>query len=249
MIRGNERKKLFFDDEDRARFINILYDKSKDNRYIIYAYCLMDNHVHLLINEGSESISTIMKRINVSYAYYFNRKYGRIGHLFQDRFKSEAVEDDAYLLAAIRYIHNNPVKASIVNDAINYRWSSYHLYIKGNQNLGTIDTDYILEIFSKDKAKAIRQFIEFTSKSNDDRFIEYIEEDYTGKSIFNEKDAKVFILSYLNESKITLEDLKDKSNIKLRNKLILYLKNNSTLSIRQIADNLALNRNIIQRTK
>jgi putative transposase len=71
----------------------------------------MDNHVHILINEGSDEIGRIMKRINISYAYYFNKKYDRIGHLFQDRFKSEGIESDVYLLSAVRYIHNNPVKA------------------------------------------------------------------------------------------------------------------------------------------
>lgn len=89
----------------------------------------MDNHVHLLMSEGTEEISKIMKRINVSYAYYFNQKYGRIGHLFQDRFKSEGIEDDTYLLAATRYIHNNPVRANIVKHAGEYKWSSYGIYI------------------------------------------------------------------------------------------------------------------------
>lgn len=77
MIRGNERKSIFIDEEDKFRFIQTLCEKNKNKQYFIYAYCLMDNHVHLLINEGNDEISRIMKRINVSYAYYFNKKYGR----------------------------------------------------------------------------------------------------------------------------------------------------------------------------
>jgi REP element-mobilizing transposase RayT len=85
----------------------------------------MDNHVHLLINEGDDEIGKIMKRINISYSYYFNKKYGRIGHLFQDRFKSEGIDSDAYLLSVVRYIHNNPVKAGLVKNIEEYKWSSY----------------------------------------------------------------------------------------------------------------------------
>jgi putative transposase len=94
MIRGNERKAIFLDDEDRAYFVSMLAMKNLERRFAVYAYCLMDNHVHLIINEGEEGISRIMKRLQVSYVHYFNQKYGRSGHLFQDRFKSEAIEDD-----------------------------------------------------------------------------------------------------------------------------------------------------------
>jgi putative transposase len=88
----------------------------------------MDNHVHLLTNQGEDSISRIMKRIGTSYAHYFNKKYNRIGHLFQDRFKSETVENDSYLLAVTRYIHNNPVKVGIVDCAFQFQWSSYLIH-------------------------------------------------------------------------------------------------------------------------
>jgi putative transposase len=94
MIRGNERKAIFLDDDDQAYFVSMLAMKNLERQFAVYAYCLMDNHVHLIINEGAESISGIMKRLQVSYVHYFNQKYGRSGHLFQERFKSEAVEDD-----------------------------------------------------------------------------------------------------------------------------------------------------------
>ena len=88
MVRGNERKKIFIDDEDRERFISTIREKNKERKFLVYAFCLMDNHIHLLINEGQDQITKIMQRIGVSYAYYFNKKYKRTGHLFQDRFKS-----------------------------------------------------------------------------------------------------------------------------------------------------------------
>ena len=103
----------------------------------------MDNHIHLLLKESSEGLATMMKRINVSFAYYFNQKHQRIGHLFQDRFKSEPIENERYLLAVIRYIHNNPVKAGIVKKPEQYKWSSYNSYLS-LQEPGTKLVDTVL---------------------------------------------------------------------------------------------------------
>jgi REP element-mobilizing transposase RayT len=89
----------------------------------------MDNHVHLIIDQGEIISLKSCRVLNVRYAYYFNRQYNRIGHLFQDRFKSEIIEDEKYLLAAIRYVHNNPVKAGMAAHRQNYIWSSYNAYV------------------------------------------------------------------------------------------------------------------------
>ena len=104
MARGNRRKNIFHDDEDKNRFINILVQKKKDDRFTLLAFCIMDNHYHLLIREEKESLSSIMKMINSTYAVYYNNKYEGIGHVFQDRFRSEAIHNDAYLLNVTRYI-------------------------------------------------------------------------------------------------------------------------------------------------
>jgi REP element-mobilizing transposase RayT len=114
MLRGNERKNLFPEEEDYRKFLQILATKKRDDSFLLYAYCLMGNHLHLLIREKKENISQTMKRINIAYAYYFNKKYKRVGHVFQDRFKSESVEEESYLLSVIRYIHNNPLNAKMV---------------------------------------------------------------------------------------------------------------------------------------
>ncbi|WP_198543854.1 transposase [Petroclostridium xylanilyticum] len=99
----------------------------------------MNNHIHLLLKEGKEAISQAMKRIGASYVYWYNMKYERYGHLFQDRYKSEKVEDDKYLLTVLRYIHQNPIKAGIVEEAIKYKWSSYIEYISQKGILTDID--------------------------------------------------------------------------------------------------------------
>ncbi|MHB8918486.1 MAG: REP-associated tyrosine transposase, partial [Desulfocucumaceae bacterium] len=177
MLRGNERRKIFLCDEDRKRFIDILREKGREKEFSVLAYCLMDNHVHLLISEGKDQINRVMKRIGVSYVYYFNKKYKRTGHLFQDRFKSEPIKDDRHLLAAVRYIQNNPVKANMVEEPAQYQWSSYREYL-GNKNSerGLTDRDFILKMLSENEEHAIKQFIKFSKEQAKDEFIDIKEE-------------------------------------------------------------------------
>ena len=108
----------------------------------VYLYCLMGNHVHLLLREGREGLSTLMKRIGVRFASYYNWKYQRTGHLFQDRFRSEPVDDDAYFLAVYRYIALNPVKAGLCGEAGKYRWCGYRGY--GDNSGGSGDSSLVL---------------------------------------------------------------------------------------------------------
>lgn len=138
MLRGVNRQEIFFDDEDRLKFIHILTQQlsPKDDlgfplpaRCVIYAYCLMPNHVHLLIRESSEIISETMKRIAQTYAHYFNWRHQRIGHLFQERFRSEPVNDMEYFITLIRYIHQNPIAGGLTKTVADYIWSSWHEYI------------------------------------------------------------------------------------------------------------------------
>lgn len=131
VIRGIDKRNIFLDDADRRFFLNCLMTMKIKCDFHLYAYCLMDNHVHLIIKE-SERISVTIKRISISYAYMHNQKYGRTGHLFENRFKSHCIEDNAYLLNAIRYVHQNPVRAGIVTLIANYKWSSYRAYIEKN---------------------------------------------------------------------------------------------------------------------
>ncbi len=170
MFRGNSGRDIFLDDEDRKRFLYILTNKKKDNEFILYAYCLMSNHLHLILKENKDNISHIMKRINTTYAIYFNKKYQQSGHLFQDRFKSEVIKDEPYLLAVIRYIHNNPLKARLVKLPEDYKWSSYSEYINNRSRL--IAKEDILKLFSKNLPKALSLFIEFPQKEDNYDFLE-----------------------------------------------------------------------------
>ncbi len=158
ILRGINRQIIFEEDEDSIRFLETLREYREKGSYKIYAYCLMENHIHLLLKEEKEELGIAMRRIGASYVYWYNWKYNRFGHLFQDRYKSEVVEDDKYFLTVLRYIHQNPVKAGIVNDVEHYKWSSYFSYISRNV---MVDIDFALDMFSNDRIGAIESFREF----------------------------------------------------------------------------------------
>ena len=234
MMRGNEKRKIFLDDEDRRRFILTVFEKASEEKADIYAYCLMDNHVHLLLHEEGTDIAKLMKRINVSYVYYFNKKYKRVGHLFQDRFKSEIVDNEDYLLAAVRYIHNNPVKAGIVNSPEKYWWSSYYDYINTKKR-NCLITDKILNIFSENILIAVKQFIEFSSLDGDIKFIDFIEKSTDEIRLEQENHAKETLNSILSFKGLCINDLSLKCNCNIRNEIIINLKETFDLSARQMA--------------
>ena len=127
ILRGINRQRIFEDEEDYERFLFLLEHYKTICGYELFAYCLMPNHIHILIKEGKEALSTVFCRIGTSFVYWYNLKYERSGHLFQDRYKSEAVEDDAYFLTALRYIHRNPVKAGLCNDPAEYQIGRAHV--------------------------------------------------------------------------------------------------------------------------
>ena len=127
MLRGVNRDAIFLEDEDYERFLTALSQTRDAAGCSVLAYCLMTNHVHLVVRTSREPIGPLMKRLGIRYASWFNRKYGRVGHLFQDRFKSLPVDDDTYLVAVIRYVWRNPVEAGLVVSAEHYRWSSRRL--------------------------------------------------------------------------------------------------------------------------
>lgn len=247
MTRGNDKKNIFIDNEDKEQYISILKEKKEESNYILYAYCIMTNHSHLIIKEANESLSNIMKRINISYALYFNKKYGKIGHVFQDRYLSEPIEDDNYLLIAVRYIHYNPIKANITKKLGKYPWSSYKDYVeKTNSNL--VDVKFVLSLFSDNMNRSIELFKEFSIQDNDDNLMD-ISDTVKKVEIKSYYEAKNYIENYLNYNGLELEDLRKKETKYKRNKLILFLRQNSNLSIRDIAKLLHIGRNMVANAK
>ena len=156
ILRGNERRKIFMCNEDKSKFLDILERVRIRYHCIIEAFCLMDNHVHMLVNDNGHDISQIMKSLNISYVSYFNKTYNRVGHLFQDRFRSELITDDNYLLQVSVYIHQNPVKAGIVDIPEQYEWSSMNAYLGKKQlRLEMVNPHRILGMLSSDYKRAV----------------------------------------------------------------------------------------------
>jgi REP element-mobilizing transposase RayT len=164
MARGIDRQEIFRNPEDYEKYRQVLKECKSISGYELYAYCLMPNHVHLLFHESEEGLGKTFQRIGSRYAAWFNKKYARCGHLFQDRFKSEPVEDDRYFLVLLRYIHLNPVAAKICRGAADYRWSSYRELV-GKSSL--IDPNYPLKLFSDSKRAARLAFMEHVCYAED----------------------------------------------------------------------------------
>ena len=165
MLRGTNQQQIFEDDEDREKFLEILDTCKAASGFELFAYCLMGNHVHLLMRTKNENLDKIFKRIGARYVYWYNWKYQRSGHLFQDRFRSEPINNDRSLLAVLRYIHQNPLKVKLCDTLKEYQWSSYHEYI-GSSISNLVDTRLLLEMTELD------EFIRFNNTTNSDVFLE-----------------------------------------------------------------------------
>ena len=146
MLRGTGKRRLFEDDLDRRAFLRFASTATERYGVTVIAWCLMDNHVHLILLDQTHGLSGAMASLCTSYAKYVNERTGSVGHVFENRFKSKPIEDDSYLLVAVRYVHCNPTKAGIC-DAANYQWSSYHEYVSPNGcDKSLADTSYLLKM-------------------------------------------------------------------------------------------------------
>lgn len=240
MIRGANRQEFFHDDEDRLRFLEILLNVKIRSELKVYGWCLMSNHVHLLLGEGKEDLSLTMKRLGVSFVWYYNQKYKTTGHLFQDRFRSENVESDKYLLTVIRYIHQNPVKAQIVKYVGQWRWSSCHGYYgKNNYPEALLDHELILKLFSDDENAAIEEFKQFNElESNDNCLDDVVSE----RLRLCDEEARLEILKVING--IEIAQLKSIPKPR-RDEALKKLKKIKGITQRQAARILGISPNLI----
>lgn len=145
--RGNERKNIYLEEEDRLKFISILEDYHDRYGILIHSYVLMDNHYHLILETPKGNLVQVMHGINGGYTGYFNRKYERTGHLFQGRYKGILVDKDNYLVELSRYVHLNPVRAFMVKRPEEYKWSSYPGYIGRGKEDSWVEYSWVLSKF------------------------------------------------------------------------------------------------------
>jgi REP element-mobilizing transposase RayT len=219
ILRGINRQIIFEDEEDNNKLLELLKRYKEVCEYKLYAYCFMGNHIHLMIKVEKEGIDKVIKRVGGSYVYWYNKKYNRSGHLFQDRFRSEVVENDRYFLTVLRYIHQNPVKAGLCKCVADYKYSSYSDFI--NRDSGLMETEYVFSIIDK------KMFIELNDERNNDSCMELEEK----VARINDSDAMVTIQNVSGCSNTTEFQALDENR---RNQYIRELKKNS-LSARQIS--------------
>lgn len=159
--RGNERKNVFLGDEDRIIFLEVFSEVCKRYNWFCYAYCLMSNHYHLLIETPEGNLSKGMQLLNGLYSLKFNKVHARVGHVFQGRYKGILVEKNTYLLELSRYIVLNPVRAKMVASVSDWIWSSYLATILQSPRPIWLSIDYILSLFDEDPLIAIIKYQEF----------------------------------------------------------------------------------------
>mgnify|MGYP001237539186 CR=1 FL=1 len=235
--RGVNKQEIFHDDDDFRKYLDILQKYKLKTDLKFYGWCLMSNHVHLLLKEGNETISITMKRIGVSYAAYYNWKYVTTGHLFQGRFKSRNVEHRQSLLKVLRYIHQNPLKAGMVRCMEEWKWSScLGYYGKQHYQRGMLDEEFILETF----ASRI-EFREFNEIVRDDQ---RIEEWATERKRLTDEEAREEIKKVLGS--IEIAQIKSLPKLK-RNQLLQQIKKIEGLSQRQTARILGVSASLIFR--
>lgn len=166
MVRGINKSKIFQVTQDKKLFLERLGQNVIDGECSVYAWVLMDNHAHILFKSGKHGISSVMRKLLTWYAQYFNRRHNRTGHLFENRYKSILCDEDTYLLALIRYIHLNPVRANIITtlkELDRYPWSG-HRAVMGNKTHDWMDTAYILKQFGTRKKSARNAYYRFVSE-------------------------------------------------------------------------------------
>lgn len=162
--RGNAREDIFFDDEDKALFLAVLAETVARFGWLCHAYCLMDNHYHMMIETPDGLLSLGMRQLNGVYTQRLNRRHGRVGHVFQGRFKAILVERESYLLELCRYVVLNPIRAKMVKDINRYRWSSYPATIGSLPAPNWLTTDWMLGQFGRQRAAARRKYAEFVAE-------------------------------------------------------------------------------------
>lgn len=171
VVRGNERRAIFRDDLDRELYLKRLAEYREKHGFRLLAFCLMGNHVHLAVETGRVPLSRVMHGLQSSYTQAFNRRHGRVGHLFQGRYKAFLVEKERYLLALVKYIHDNPVRASLVRRAADYPWSSDRYYRRG-EGPAWLDMDPVLSTLSGRRSSGAARYREFMGGEQEESYEE-----------------------------------------------------------------------------
>lgn len=259
MSRGINHEKIFGDDKIKSFYLNLLKEKSKKFRIRIFAYCVMDNHLHLILENSSGRMSDMFRQLNGQYASYYRKKRGGRGYVFHDRFKSTIIQDDYYLISALLYTLRNPVKAGIVEDYSEYRWSSGKEYFVKPKS-GIVDVDFVLALFggANELDKQIRgsegeefrgKYSKFGAFWGEENFPDEIEEKFnrrtTGDGVRRRRSddmhfepVEKVIHEFEKKYKVKIEDIDTDCHYgkRLRGELLVLLRDLAGLKYREIIE-------------
>jgi len=252
MARGNNRECHLLDEKNKQEYINIIKRYKERYGFKLYAYCIMDNHVHLLIEVDEVPLNKIMQGIQQVYTQRYNKNNMRTGHVFQQRYKAIVCNKESYLLQLIKYIHFNPIEAGITNTT-NYKWSSYSEYVNGISEF--VDIDFLLNILSTNRKKAIKCYKEYMmapmEEIEESEYEEIESQSSTPIHIENEKEVDELINSILKITKVTKEELVSRTRrrqIADTRKVIVNLAD-KTISNRELADKLELTTSAVSKMR
>ena len=241
MIRGINKQDIFLDTQDKNKFIKEIKRTKEKYKYELYSYCLMPNHVHLELKINEYEIEKIMQALQISYSKYFNLKYERIGHLFQNRYLSKTIDCDEGILGVMRYIHQNPEKAGIEKTE-KYFWSSYQEYILKE---GITDKEFIFKLLTDDKSNEIERFKKF-NKFNSEKYLQNFNE--TNKYGWDKKISDEQLVKIIQEiiDDINIYKILDYKKT-IRNKYLRDIKEKTGISNKQIARVFGMSKKTLER--
>lgn len=240
MARGNNREYIFNNPINKNYYLEVLKEQAEDGLIDIAAYCIMDNHVHIVVEADMLNLTKAMKSINTKFAMKINKQNNRVGHVFQDRYRSEVIYNDSHLQQIVRYVHNNPIKAKISKTLDQYKWSSYNEYIYKSDIINENQKDFILNYCDND----IKNFIKFHEEVDYNEYLE-IKEDIETQRLDH---AQIIIQNYFIEHGISETKQISKNSYHLE-RIIKKLLEKSKLSHRNIADLLEINRGDVHRVR
>ena len=259
--RGNARKAIYKNDEDRAAFLDILAETNRRYNWLCHAYCLMNNHYHLIIETPDGNLSKGMRQLNGVYTQAYNRWHRKIGHIFQGRYKSILVEKERHLLEACRYVVLNPVRANATTHPEQWQWSSYRATLGKEKPHRSLTTGWVLDQFGKRQKEAFRRYREFVEAGIGQ---ETIWKKVKGQGILGEEDFVSNLAGYMKGqmdmqeipkrqrfvNRLKLADIfnqKSKPGKNDRNKKIREALENHSYSQKEIANHLSMHYSSISR--
>lgn len=259
--RGNGRKSIFKDESDKELFLSRLEKVNKLYNWLCYAYCLMNNHYHLIIETPEGNLSRGMRQINGIYTQMFNKRHRKTGHIFQGRYKAILIQKESHLLEACRYVVLNPVRAKIVQKPEDYKWSSYRGTVGIEKTHPCLTTEWILGQYSKRKRDAERRYKEFVEAGIGG---ESIWKEVKGQCILGKEEFVESLIDYIRGNRDIkeipksqryadrprLEELFDKGAIKdraKRNKMVKVAVERYGYTQKEVADFIGVHYCVVSR--